>query len=239
MYNIIENYNENKIKEIWGIKSMLSDKNARHPHKILDLLIDADFYNFESFKNLDEFVNYVNIIANNSLFTKYENGANQVKGYIFELFNMLFLNYFSTLDIIERNNKIAPRYTFKYCMPIPLEYKDYGIDLLCRVTDKSGESKNAVIQTKYRFAKNSILNADLQDKLFSQGVHNKFIESFDNDYPYKTLILFTDINFDKYRPAFEHNSLYKNLIIIDCNTINNVINNYDFWQYFKNYIKIL
>lgn len=243
MFDIISQYDVNMSKDIFAKKCGLTSINLKigYEHRaILNLFDEYNFCNFNNFQTIDEFTQYINDFSKNEKISLYKNGANNIKGIIFEIFAMLFLNYFSTLDIIEKNNKIAQRYTFKCCMPIAEEYsEDYGIDLICRSTSISGESKNAVIQVKYRSDKDTKeISSDLIDKLYAQGIYNEYIESFNKNSEIinKQIILFTNADFAKYRPTFEKHPIYNHLLIIDYNTINNTINNQDFWLYFKKYI---
>lgn len=241
MFDIISHYKTSDFNDVWGKKSAYHSNGKIIHHKMLDVLNEINFCNFTSFSTIEEFVNYINniLVKNNIETAEFKDINSQIKGYIFELFVCEMLNYFCTFDVIERNNNIAPRYTFKYVSCTPEKYNDYGIDLLCRLTDNTGISKNAVIQVKYRKNEDDILKADIQDKLLAQGVYFKFIDPVTIDSTQKTLVLVTDVKFDKYRPAFEKNPIYKKLLVIDGNTINNIINNYDFWQYFKEVLKKL
>ena len=72
------------------------------------------------------------------------------------------------------------------------------------------------------------------DKLLAQGTKHGFIEPITPENSKdKTLILFTSAYYNEYKRAFENNSLFENLIIIDGNTINDYINDFDFWIVFK------
>lgn len=238
MINIIDTYNQSNIDEIWQHKGALSTNKEHIHHKILDILKDYNFYEFNKFCNINEFVKYINdFIINNNIESNYKDSSNQIKGFIFESFCQVFLNYFSTLDILVKDKRIAPRYTFKYCIPTPIEYCDYGVDLLCRITDSTGVSKNAVIQVKYRLDKDAPLEANIMQKLYADGTYFKFIDPFTIDDKSQPLVLFTNADFNKYRPTFQKHPMYHNTVIIDCNSIDLVVNNDDFWDEYKKYMK--
>ena len=243
LYNIKQEYQcqKQEIYEIWGKYSSYKYKSCIEHKKLLNVCKSINFLNdIETFDTIDDFILYINniLISNNIETDEYKDINNQFKGYIFELFTYYFLNYFSTISVHVRNKEQVETYIIKYVCRIPDNYEDYGIDLLCKITSRTGESKNAVIQVKYRSDVSfENLHSIIIDKLGFQGARAGFIkpltpENSDD----KTLILFTSAKYDKFKRTFEEHIGFKNLLIIDGNTINDLINNTDFWEDFKQFI---
>lgn len=233
MINIKELYTSDNFLKRWRDKSTYRNKSTSIPRKILDIILNIKYLSdIISFNTIDEFTEYTNnILIKNNITDEQD----QFKGYIFELFCIIFLNYFKSISIHVKDKDIVETYVFKYiCLP-PERYKDYGVDAVCLLTRRGmGENKNSVIQVKFRTSKKFDIHADIMDKLLAQGTKNGFIKPITPENTKdKTLILFTSAYYNEYKRAFENNSLYENLIIIDGNTINDYINDYDFWDEFK------
>lgn len=235
LFNIIEHYENQDHIESWCRRSYFNGKGRLEHRKLLDVCKVIGFLEgVESFDTIDSFSEYIQSNLSKNAITDTEL-TNQFKGYIFELFCETFLNYFSTISVHVRAKDTVETYVTKsVCVP-PSEYQDYGVDLLCRVSQRDGVSKNGVIQVKFRTGKDFNLQSSIIDKLGFQGVRCGFIEPLTPDNPKdKTLILFTNLRYDEYKRTFEGNIGFENLLIIDGHTIDELIATKDFWACLKN-----
>lgn len=219
----------------WAMKSSLKDNKSVIHMQLAEMYKQMSFLDdIVNFGSVDEFTSYIISKLVAFKYAKDERPSKAFKGWIFELFCLSFLNYFTTFSIhTKRDNTVKTFVINSVCCLNPIETNDYGIDLVCRIADRTGISKNAVIQVKFRSGNEFMLKADIMDKLHSQGVKNGIIEGIGPGNKDKILILFTNLGFPEYKATFENNSLFENLLIIDKETINDLIPNMDFWMYFK------
>lgn len=232
-------YDSQNFCEVWREKTHIRYQKKSRLGGCLTIMSEMNIFdeleNIKRFNSIDKFVDYISGKVNTHPECKnVVEIANQVKGFIFELFTVEFLNFFCKQNVIVKDKNKTSTVTFKYCCALS-DYTDFGIDLVSRITDRSGTSENAVIQVKYRTDKtNGILSSDIIDKLGFQGAKLNIIEPLREDSKNKPLVLFTNVHWDHYRATFEKHPGYDNLLIIDGNTIDESINNDDFWTSFKN-----
>ena len=233
MIDIKTLYSSENFLKRWKDKGGYETKHEYIKWKILNIITDIKYLQDKiTFECIDDFIEYTNTILKEH---NIKEEVEQFKGYIFELFCIVFLNYFKSISIHVKDKDIVETYVFQYvCLP-PNDYKDYGVDSICLLNRRGmGKNKNGVIQVKFRTAKKFDIHADIMDKLLAQGTKHGFIEPITPENSKdKTLILFTSAYYNEYKRAFENNSLFENLIIIDGNTINDYINDFDLWIVFK------